>query len=174
MKRKDRQARNETFYQRSKNKKTIAWKPISKAAMWKRDQRKRDQREHIKEIEKKKQHREHQKKYLTNKAKCPDIIPVGPAYEYRMKKCRDMRKFKQSLPETPRRRASVISSYLQQNSPTIKTLEKMRVVRSPDEIVESHVLSDVKTALHKTRKSRSNENNTEQKYYFRGSEWRHY
>lgn len=166
LKKSKRKRQNDIFYQHSKQKKTIEWKPVSKEAQRKRRLRETNKQLHVHEEETRKRKSAYQKTYRAKTSTCTDDIQITstciPSFANRMQKHRDIKRLKESLPETPIRRASVISSYLTQNSPTIKTLEKLKVIRSPEEIadnsIETSVLHDIKDILHKTRKSRSDEN----------------
>ena len=159
-----KKAANKNYYERSKSEKEIK-NPLS---ILKEATRKRAQRQKLKEIKKaaetkKNRNREYMKIYRQKKKMntCSnDQLNCG--FRNRMQRSRAIKALKHSLPATPRRRASVLSSYFKRNSPTVEKLQRTGVIYSRQERsrknVETSVLSDLKTALHKTKKKRSTEN----------------
>lgn len=88
-----------------------------------------------------------------------------------MEKTRALKTLKACLPETPRRRVVLLKTYLQKtNSPTVKHLEDMKIVRSPDEIADTslteNAILDIKTLLETTKKQRSKESNMTRQVLF--------
>ena len=155
--------RKQEWYQRKKemNAKNKETKPVSKEALWKRQQRSRQNEENEKRDEIRKQNnirtktfRERQKKvelelngHLTN------------SFSNRTMKHRAVSKLIKSLPKSPQKRTEVVSAYLQRNSPTVKTLVKLKKLPSPELIenlrISDAVIKDVKSVINSVKHQRS-------------------
>ena len=111
---------------------------------------------------KRQQIKDRQREYLFKyREKQKNTKTVEPKdFQNRTQKARAMKKLKESLPQTPGRRVSVIKSYLgNMRSPTVSTLQNMKIVTSPEEIendrVTDSVLGDIKSIIQSTKKQRS-------------------
>ena len=85
-------------------------------------------RQHIKDRQ-----REYLAKYREKHENTKTVEPKD--FQIRMQKARAMKILKESLLQTPVRRVSVIKSYVaNMSSPTVCTLQNMKIVTSPEEI----------------------------------------
>ncbi|VDI16270.1 Hypothetical predicted protein [Mytilus galloprovincialis] len=83
-------------------------------------------------------------------------------FENRTSKHRAVNKLKNSLPLTPLKRVATLATYLDKTqSPTVRKLQKLNIVKTPEEqsdiIVATAVLEDIKTAINASKLKRSNE-----------------
>ena len=79
------------------------------------------------------------------------VVPIG---------CRAVQSMKQVLPTTPQKRVAVMTSYLDnKHSPTVKSLEKLNSVASPDDKTNTQhgnaVINDIRELVDLTKNSRS-------------------
>lgn len=109
--------------------------------------------------ERKRLNNEAAKRYRT-KQKLIETVKQTP-YKNRMDKSRALKSLKKSLPTTPGRRITLLKTYLQKNSPTVKTLEKLKIVRSPEEMeideAKDSAINDLKSMLDHSKMQRSSE-----------------
>ena len=73
-----------------------------------------------------------------------------------------MKKTKKSLPTSTSKRAAIVAAYLHcSTSPAVKSLQKFRLVASPEETKDINltkaVMTDLRDALTEKKKKRSNE-----------------
>jgi hypothetical protein len=77
-----------------------------------------------------------------------------------MQKSRTVQSVKQALPTTPKKRVAVMASYLSnKHSPTVKSLEKLNFVASPEDKINTQlgnaVIKDIRELVDQTKNSRS-------------------
>ena len=157
-KRQNRKIANKKYYDKLKS----AIKVPKSYSVLKDAIRKRIQRQKLKEKQKseevkRQKNNQYQKRFQLKKKQSYDQTSEC-CFCNRMQKSRAVKKFKRSLPETPRRRASLISSYLNQKSPTIEKLHRAGVILTKkersDNVVQTKVLDYLKSALQSTKKKK--------------------
>lgn len=111
--------------------------------------------------EKTKRNSEYQRRWRNKQKQEMTSTPI-PEYKNRMTKCRSLKKFREALPNTPVKRVQVIAHYLNTMSPTVKKLESVNAITSKEDKqkvrMSESVLEDIKEALDRTKKRRSDEN----------------
>lgn len=162
MKRETRKLTNRKYRKKIKQKdeNTNNRLSLTKFATWKRQERERKKQKEEKDKLRKIHRQTYMKRYQQNKTKQSSVTYQ---FTHRMQKSRAVKKMKMSLPDTPRRRVSTLAAYLSTKkttqSPTVNTLEEMRIIRSPEDIeddnVSNCVIRDLSKALNKTRYQRS-------------------
>lgn len=169
-------AKNSVYYQeitKSKVRKDSERnKTTTKYATLKRNQREINKIKNDKDILRKIRKSELMRIYRTKQTQ--QQTHTAYTFKTRMEKSRAIKKLKMSLPDTPKRRVSTIAAYLsahkQTQSPTIKTLEVMNIVRSPEDHdndnMHKDVVEDIKHVLESTKRLRSTESNLTRKLIF--------
>jgi hypothetical protein len=110
----------------------------------------------LKEIDTKRKYRN---KVKINSQTTP-INDLENSFSNRMQKIRAVQSVKQALPTTPKKRAAVMVSYLDnKHSPTVKSLEKLNFVVSPEDKTNTQfgnaVINDIRELVDQTKNSRS-------------------
>jgi hypothetical protein len=96
----------------------------------------------------------------------PDMLPAEAVQEEhsnfcnKMSKFRAVKKLKDALPQTPFKRFATMKSYLSsRKSPTVKKLQKKRIIPSPEDRKDAEmnaaVVQDVKTILSEEKLKRN-------------------
>ena len=126
-------------------------------------ERKRQYRQRKKESKDggKRKSNEYQRRWRLKK--CSENINNEIAkFPNRQSKSRALKKLKKSLPKSPSKRAATVAAYLQcSTSPAVKSLQKSRLVASPEETKDiklaEAVMTDLRDALTEKKKKRSDE-----------------
>jgi hypothetical protein len=114
----------------AKNRKCHCGYSETPAAVKKRQQRQDKAEKRLKETERKRKYRN---KVKTNSQTTP-INDLENSFSNRMQKSLAVQSVKQALPTTPKKRVAVMASYLDnKHSPTVKYLEKLNCVVSPED-----------------------------------------
>jgi len=127
--------RKQEWYQRKKemNAKNKETKSVSNEALWKRQQRSRQNEEDEKRDEIRKQNKIRTKTFRERQKKVELELNghLTNSFSNRTMKHRAVSKLIKSLPKSPQKRTEVVSAYLQRNSPTVKTLVKLKKTTVP-------------------------------------------
>ena len=124
----------------------------------------REQKREEKEIERvrKQKYRQALKTRTGNEVRekkcCQNFLKC--AFANRTSKHRAIKKLKQALPSTPKRRSATLAAYLKNsNSPTVNKLQQAEVISSPEEQENNRtgnaLLLDIKTVLDSCKNKRS-------------------
>ena len=88
-------------------------------------------------------------------------MDVKSAFSYKLSKSRALRKLKTNLPATPKKRASVICSYLNSRSPAVKILQDTSYVTFPEERkqvkMQNAVFEDIRQIVNDVKHKRSDD-----------------
>ncbi|XP_062600300.1 DNA ligase 1-like, partial [Saccostrea cucullata] len=126
-----------------------------------RDRKKREKEElERKRIERNKKKREYRERVKNRQDDQDEELQL--IFNSRTQKHRALKKLKQNLPSTPKKRAALISTYMSsQNSPTAKLLQKFNKTPSPDDVkkikMADALLSDMKTVINENKLKRSDD-----------------
>ena len=115
-----------------------------------------------KRIERNRKKREYRNKLKSNQNNLIVETDFEKSFQSRTQKHRALKKMKENLPTTPRKRAALLSSYLNsKGSPTVNIMQKMNKVPSPEDIknveLAEAVMSDIKTIVSDTKLKRTND-----------------
>jgi hypothetical protein len=140
----------------AKNRKCHCGYSETPAAMKMRKQRQDKAEKRLNETERKRKYRN---KFKTNSQTTP-INDLENSFSNRMQKSRAVQSVKQALPTTPKKRVAVMASYLSnKHSPTVKSLEKLNCVVSPEDKTNTQlgnaVINDIRELVDQTKNSRS-------------------
>lgn len=126
-------------------------KSNTKWASYKRKQRNEQKMKRLKDKERQRKHR--QQKLTTVNTTSLNTWNSDPIYKNRMEKCRFLKKLKEVLPSSPKKRAAIMSDLIKQETPkTRSTITKL----APNSVEET-VICNIKEFVKDTKLKRSNE-----------------
>ncbi|KAJ8311323.1 hypothetical protein KUTeg_010678 [Tegillarca granosa] len=152
---KERKIRRESYHrckERHDRKRNTALSETKKA-LWKRKQR---QRKKEKEESRRKSTLDRVHKYRAKQVKqrFRNQSDTERDFKHKMEKSRSINKLRKSLPQTPKRRSTVLQAYLEYKSPTAKTVRKIMFHETPN---LKPVIDDLKSAINSLKMKRSND-----------------